>query len=88
MVAPAPLEDVTAVFNLSAKSFADVAPSPGVLNEALELVISLPAPYTRAPLEFATRLATPVIAVATPAVEPPVVDSMLLKAPFTVAPKF
>ena len=84
MVAPAPLEDVTAVFNLSAKSFADVALSPGVLNEALELVIS----YTRAPLEFATRLATPVIAVATPAVEPPLVDSILLKAPFTVAPKF
>ena len=88
MVAPAPLEDVTAVFNLSAKSFADVALSPGVLNEVLELVISLPAPYTSTPLEFATRLATPVIAVATPAVEPPLVDSILLKAPFTVAPKF
>ena len=73
---------------MSAKSLAEVAPSPGVVKEAVELVISLPAPYTRAPLELATRFATPVIAVPTPAVEPLLVDSILLKAPFTVAPKF
>ena len=56
---------------------------------AMELVISLPAPNTREPLELKVRFAVPTTLFATPEyLEDEVADSTLFKEPMTVAPKF
>ena len=56
---------------------------------AMELVISLPAPNTKVPLELAVLLAVPTTALAIPALlSLDVADSMEFKVPLMVAPKF
>ena len=55
------------LLKLSAKSFAEAPPSVGVPEKLVyELVISLPAPKIREPLELAVRLATPVMVLPIP----------------------
>ena len=54
----------------------------------MELVITLPAPKIREPLELFVLLATPTMELAIPEKLPALEDSMLFREPVMVAPKF
>ena len=80
---------LTALRNVSARSFAEAPPLDGALMLVTELVISLPAPKIREPLELKARFAVPTMLFATPEYsEEAVADSMLFREPVMVAPKF
>ena len=68
IVAPPPLASFTAVRNVSANSLAELPPSSGAPEiDATELVISLPAPMIREPLELNVLFAVPTMLLAIPA---------------------
>ncbi|WP_441562245.1 hypothetical protein ACSZOP_07875 [Colibacter massiliensis] len=88
-VAPPLLDDFTDARSLSARSLAEVLLPEGAEILVMELVISLPAPKMREPLELAVLFAVPTMLFATPEyAEDEVADSMLFREPVMVAPKF
>ena len=90
IVAPPPLATLTAFFTLLRNALGSSPPlvgAPEIL--VIELVISLPAPNTKEPLELLVLFATPTILLAIPAyLELELADSMLFNAPVIVEPKF
>ena len=77
------------VIKLVCNSLAEAPPLDGAEIVVVELVISLPAPNTKAPFELNVLFAVPTMLLAIPEYLFVVVaDSILFKAPVTTAPKF
>ena len=87
-VEPPLLDDLIEFINVVCKALAESPAELGAAIVVMELVISLPAPKIKEPLELKVLLATPTTLLAIPDELDAVADSMLFKEPIMVAPKF